>query len=523
MANVLFKRGLQARLTTATTPINDGTFYLTTDTNRLYADVLGKRVLLNQTVQFVDSIDTLMAKSSSWSAAEKVDHVNDLYYITGGNILAVYTDTGIDGGWTQINPDHNTYVTSTSFIAAAGSGDTVNLTIDVIDNDSNGHTATLAVKGSDGISVGVDDGALEISGDPYNFNGNIASNTLNLVLNNSSTTQTVAIKAAGASHFTANGAELLISSDNTVNASASLSVDNGVLTVGVTDSDSNVVSATAALGIQLSDNTFMPIVATGGLTAATSAIYSRADIDQMFKGLNSMTYKGTVSDTLPTSNVSVGDVYMVAQNGAASAVHAGAIVGDLFIATLAEGASEDASGYIPSGSIEWTYVPSGNDSLAEVSYTSVVTTATNQLILEDGNNITKAGIVLSAGTDMSLLSGSSTSGVLSTTISHATISTTTNAAASLSDGSATFTAIKGLTISNGHVTAIETDTFTPVTYNLTGATTTATDNRATVEIGLMDSNDIAQASANFTLESNTLAVSATGNNGVAVDLIWGTF
>jgi hypothetical protein len=50
MANVAFKRGLQANLTND--KIVEGSFYLTTDTNRLYYGVTtgAAPILLNQTV-----------------------------------------------------------------------------------------------------------------------------------------------------------------------------------------------------------------------------------------------------------------------------------------------------------------------------------------------------------------------------------------------------------------------------------------------------------------------------------------
>ena len=522
MANVLFKRGLQKDVPLSTA--QDGVFYLTQDTNRLYVGQGTKAILLNQTVNIIPTINDLKGLTTQWGANAN-QHINDFYYISESNILAVYTGSGEDNGWVQINPDTNTKNKSASVAASSNTAtNTANVDISVTDTDDISVTASMAVKGLNGISVDANNGVLEISGDPYALSGDIANGQLNLVLNNGSTTHTVVVKAKGAASLVKDNGELFISSENTVNESASLSVgDGGVLNVSITDSDSQSVAATAAIGIKLSDNTFMPIVETDGLVAAASAIYSRADIDQMFRGLNGMTFKGSVSDVLPTSNVSVGDVYIVATNGAASAVHAGTIVGDLFIAKLASGATEDANGYIPANKLEWTYVPSGNEDLADVTYTPIITTANHQLILQDGNDITKAGIVLNAGTNIALSSTESATGVLATTINHASISTTTTAAAALSNGAASFTAIKGLTISNGHVTAIETDTFTPVTYDLSGATATVANNKATVGIGLVDSNNIAQTGANFSIESSSLTITATGTNGIVADMVWGTF
>lgn len=97
MANILFKRGLQASLPTTA---QDGVFYLTTDTNRLYVGQGSTMALLNQTVQIVANVDSLPKNATK----------NDFYYCTAENVLAVW-----DGKWQQINKNTNdnidTYVT----------------------------------------------------------------------------------------------------------------------------------------------------------------------------------------------------------------------------------------------------------------------------------------------------------------------------------------------------------------------------------------------------------------------------
>lgn len=119
MANVLFKRGLQANLPTSN--IIDGAFYLTTDTNRLYIGSTNgvtngtpELVELNKSITVVNSVNDLPDNT----AGKKVE-VGQFYYIAGsnthtdtssggnnGNILAVVTS--ITNGvphWTQVNPD----------------------------------------------------------------------------------------------------------------------------------------------------------------------------------------------------------------------------------------------------------------------------------------------------------------------------------------------------------------------------------------------------------------------------------
>jgi hypothetical protein len=81
--------------------VHDGTFYLTTDTERLYYGNGTNLSLLNKVVKVVNSTDDLSVLTSSWNTdAKKLAHKDDFYYVTGGNILAVYTITGDTYGWT---------------------------------------------------------------------------------------------------------------------------------------------------------------------------------------------------------------------------------------------------------------------------------------------------------------------------------------------------------------------------------------------------------------------------------------
>lgn len=118
MANVKFKRGSQANLNTLIQGgvFDDGCFYLTSDTDRLYvAQSANELVELNKSITVVNSVAELPT-----SGVE----VGQFYYISGtnqhqdtanggnnGNILAVCTSCDANGTnphWTQVNPDTNT-------------------------------------------------------------------------------------------------------------------------------------------------------------------------------------------------------------------------------------------------------------------------------------------------------------------------------------------------------------------------------------------------------------------------------
>ena len=115
-ANVMFKRGTQSSFNNLST-YQDGCFYLTTDSHRLYIGTGGNKAdLVSQSVITYPnwaSIEALSNKSSS-NYAPGLCSEGQFYYAKAENILCTYSD----GKWVQINPDHNddhdTYVKSVS-------------------------------------------------------------------------------------------------------------------------------------------------------------------------------------------------------------------------------------------------------------------------------------------------------------------------------------------------------------------------------------------------------------------------
>lgn len=126
MANVMFKRGTQSSFNNLST-YQDGCFYLTTDSHRLYIGTSSNKAdLVSQSVITYPnwaSIEAL-SNSSSSSYAPGLCSEGQFYYAKAENILCTYSN----GKWIQINPDHNddhdTYVKSVS--VAKNTADTVN-------------------------------------------------------------------------------------------------------------------------------------------------------------------------------------------------------------------------------------------------------------------------------------------------------------------------------------------------------------------------------------------------------------
>ena len=110
--NVSFLRGTQDQLNKLT-DFQEGSFYLTSDSDRLYfAQGSKELVLLNHSVTVKNNLQEIQ----NIPAAERF--VGDFYYATLENILCTYTASG----WQQINPDTNTDTSIQSFNATKTAG-----------------------------------------------------------------------------------------------------------------------------------------------------------------------------------------------------------------------------------------------------------------------------------------------------------------------------------------------------------------------------------------------------------------
>ena len=559
MANVLFKRGQQATLNAQGFQAQDGVFYLTQDTNRLYIGEGTSLKLLNQTVQIVASLNELLSTSNSWDAAAKAAHRNDFYYIPanqgdhtnthGGNILVVWDGTE----WVQINPDTDTKLESVT-VSASAQNNIASVTVAAEDGTSNQNlTDTFTITGSGGLQVTGSSKNVNLVGETYTLshsidnNTNTASITLDATLGTDTSVDLVAGNNISFSTPVGNSNGIKIDAvDSQVNfAALGFGEHPGELTIDVTDTNGGEGEGTLQnVGIAVGAGTgnvgnyYVPITNTANKTAAN--IYTAEEIDSLINGLDGMTFKGTFGtggtvSVLPTTGVRNGDTYVIISNGMTSSdipgLSGGTLgsdgtrVGDMVIANGTE-----TDGFISSG-LSWVYVPSGNDAADAYSYTAVATAATNTLLLRNQIPTDIARISLTAGTDVDITS-TATDGFLSSTISHATYNAVTPVADSNpSTNTATFTAIKGITLSNGHVTGITTDTFTPLTYILSGATVTegtrfgasSSTNDITAQIALTDNqNGTAYGTANVKLSSSSITLTQS-NDSIVMDLVWGSF
>lgn len=585
MANVKFLKGTQSNFN-GLTQFTDGAFYLTTDTDRLYfAQSSTECVPLNQFIR------TVTAEEFNALTTDQVSK-GDYYYIPENNILAVCSNDSGSLTWTQLNPDTND---NTTFNEMNFEGSVTENTVTITEklkeyNAITGKQTTntlagdLKLKGTNGIALTADNDAhsttVTIEGDTYSLSSNMndarqyeAGKAYEvgdiIVLNGQYQRCKTPVAAdnntsggaivgsfeplnAGISLVSANGqksstfgftqganvtigqtnGEIKISAEDTTLEKGSLNVSNNKtqgFDIEVSDSRNNKVSGT-----------LNPVIKVGGSSVnfvngeADLPVYTTSEIDSKFKGLNGMTYKGTVGTSaltlLPTSNVSSGDTYMVAvANFEVGDINAKN--GDLFIATGTEG----ADGYIPSDGITWTHVPSGDDSFENSTYEGIATPGSNTWGVQEASSDQLIGdIQFVAGTNMSIsstLGGGDKADPTSmiTTIQHgsvgaASVTSTTDATPPDNSEINTFTAVTGVgRDSNGHVASVTTKKFkikdTKYTFG------TGVENNKIVT-KLTDSSSTEQAvTYGVTSSSLNVKTTATATNDVTVnvELQWGSF
>ena len=584
MANVKFLKGTQSNFN-GLTQFTDGAFYLTTDTDRLYfAQSETECVPLNQ---FIRTVSEAEFKALTTSQVSKGDY----YYIPEKNILAVCKDNNTTLTWTQLNPDSNDNTTFDEInFEGSATENTVTITeklkeYNAITGKQTGNTVVgnLKLKGTNGIALTAENTAksttITVEGDTYSLSSNMndarqyeASKAYKvgdiIVLNgqyqicktpvaSDNNTSAAAIIGsfeplnAGISLVSANGQE---SSTFGFKAGNNLTIGqtDGQITVSATDTTlkenglniSN--NATQGFDIKVSDTsntvvggTLDPVIKVGSSSVhfvegkADLPVYTTSEIDSKFKGLNGMTYKGTVGTAAlqnpPTSHVSSGDTYMVAAD---TTVNAQAVKkGDLFIATGEEG----ADGYIASSGITWTHVPSGDDNYQNSTYEGNATPGSNKWGIKEVSGSSVGDIQLVAGTNMSISStlggpDKNSTAAMITTINHGSVgavSVTDTTNATPQEGpteTSTFTAVTGVgRDSNGHVASVTTEQFkikdTKYTF---GAE--AKDNKIVTKLTDSDSG-IQSVKYGVTSSSLNVTTTAAATNDVTVnvELEWGSF
>lgn len=545
---VMFKLGTQAKIDqmiTSKTGYSVGTFYLTKDSDRLYVGQATGLKLLNKSVQVVETKEGLNQLTASWGT-DASSHKDDLAYVSGGNILAYFNGAG----WTQINPDNNDQLRSVLVnVEDAIKGAKVTTEVEVGEITK---FDSFTITGANGAKVeSVDGRNIKVTGDTYTMKVNAdKTNDVDIDLTSSLGQAASKVHVVGGSNVTISkgtGDVINIAAKDTTLSEGTSSIGaDGKLTIEITDTAGHSATTDVTLGAYLDDG-FHPI---GGNTDATKSqwpVYTKSQVDDKFKTLNPMRYRGTLgssgSHNITTdfklvdglSDVSSGDMFLVS-GSAKYGTDKTANSGDVLIAS---GTENDDGVFDATHPITWSFIPSGDDITLDTNYIFSVDETTNTMtIYSDVNDDeTPVGkIQLIAGSDIVVSTttngnpdGSGDKNQLLTTIAHAALfdstKNTSKSTANLTQDNNTFDAIKSITVNkNGHVTALETETVNLVTYTPGPGAVDTIDNGVKLSYSL-NANDeaVIDENAYFNLISTTLAVTKASSATASVELLWGEF
>lgn len=541
---VKFKLGTQASLNTLKDSQKGwevGTFYLTSDSSRLYIGQADELALLNKSVEIYDNLSKLKAKTT-------VSTKGDIAYCVTENVLAYYNGTT----WAQINPDDDTILTAlTQVVSSVDKG--VKITTGGTNSDA-GKTITAAdvtITGAKGAQVAMaNNKALTITGDTYTLNVKEhadATNDIDLVLDSAlQDDSTVHIKGGDNVTITkvADSNSIQIASKDTKLNGIILGLNkDGELQVGASDTAGTTgLLKQQKLGYFV-DGSYYGIGSDDETKRVDLPVYSKEQVDNLIKKLDGMTYRGTIGTSGTTftmdasynvlkggtaADIHIGDMFLVQGGKLTYATGKTAGIGDLLIATAKDGKSE-TNGVLAISDVEWTYIPSGDDAQIDTTYIFKAEGATDSMTITSSNGGRVVGKIAFAEGDGIVIDSTDNGGKsptqLSVTIKHDTYETTpTTDGKSLTNGG-TFDVIDSVTYDNGHITGINTKTIQTLEYKPGPDSATRDDATNTVTVAhtlQAGTNLVSDKNAKMVLKSDTLKLTASGNT-VTADLVWGSF
>lgn len=540
---VKFKLGTQASLNTLKASQKGwevGTFYLTSDSSRLYIGQADELALLNKSVEIYTNLAALKAKTTTSTEG-------DIAYCVTENVLAYYNGTT----WNQINPDDDTILTALTQVVSSVT-DGVKITTGGT-NSNAGKSVTAAdvtITGAKGAKVAMaNNKALTITGDTYTLNVQEhadATNDIDLVLDSAlQDASTVHIKGGDNVTITkvADSNSIQIAAKDTKLNDISLGLGaNGELQVGASDTGTTNVLKKQKLGYFI-DGSYYGIGSDNEAKRVDLPVYSKDQVDALINKLDGMTYRGTIGTSGTTftmdasynvlkggtaADIHIGDMFLVQGGKLTYATGKTAGIGDLLIAIAKDGKSE-TNGVLAIGDVEWTYVPSGDDAQIDTTYIFKAEGATDSMTITSSNGGGVVGKIAFAEGDGIVIDSTDNGGKapnqLSVTIKHDTYDTTpTTDGKSLTNGG-TFDVIDSITYDNGHITGINTKTIQTLEYKPGPDSATRDDATNTVTVAhtlQAGTSLVSDKNAKMVLKSDTLKLTASGST-VTADLVWGSF
>ena len=540
MAEILFKRGKHSALPSTAV---DGAFYLTTDSHRLYAGIGTELVDLNQYIKVVNTRDDL--NDYAQTAQE-----GDFYFVKTGNMLLIRQG----GAWVQVNSFTDTKNASLVF-----SGSNSSLTVTLTDSKGTPIDDTIAFIGQQGTDVSVDaDGNVTVKGCKYTLGSTATKDAEGKAITNYAINLNPSSAAVDSSTINLKpGKNIEFTSDanNTLTIGAIDANDIKLVDIDVADTDSTSATGHSGKGsLKLSitetsekvhNDTAKNVLyynygKNGDLTAynqETLNVYSKDEVDKIFKDLNPMKYLGTVEtigDLTGKTGVKIGDTYMASQGFDIKTITGNketqtCKVGDLFIAT----GTENASGTLDS--VTWTYVPSGDDSQTDTQYVATVNDTSNTVTIRstlDSKLLTSFNV---ASSDSKIeVTSTATKGddsnqnpdTLAIKVKHAEVNVEKT---EKDNDNSVFEVsyINSLKVdTTGHVTGYNVKTSQLGTFVLSGASLNKeADNKIKATINLADNIGGHTSSASFTIDAsaNDNLNAIMEGNTIKLAMEWGTF
>lgn len=399
MANVSFKRGPAANLATAGFSAQDGVFYLTTDTHRLYVGQDSELVDLNRYIKYVDTQNDLASSTSA---------VGDFAFVADGNMLLVYTGSA----WTQINAQDGNDVSRVSSI-----------TTPVVTSSAEGITVSFSVNQT----ITSKDSTSKADGEAIPVSFQIKASDL-------TTANNVAVGLAATTNSAA-GVDLATSGDgatgNKINIkggdNASVALSNGAIVVSAKDTTYTLGGTKNNIQIVNNDGTTQNLPVVSG--AKISATVADNKLTIAHTGL------AAAAET-KGSNISLDE-------GNSFKVVTGITAAD---------------GHVTGYTTQQVTVPDYSDT--QYSMEVAASGANTEIILID-NNDDKSTVTLKPSTDMVITPDTDAGSVTVAHKTYGAVSNTLDSSKNESatyEGS--FTVVDSVSTNNGHVTGVTTKKIT---------------------------------------------------------------
>ena len=530
MANIGFKIGSSDNLYKLTSAnLQEGTFYVTDDTNRFY---LGVKKGTQTALAPLNGDVVVVASENARDNLLKSGRIDGkLYYALNEKSLTYYNETS--KAWEVIN----SVVTISTISPEVEITDNNSATLGLLFTDSNGgnvNSGKFSFKGQNGITFSQGEGntsELIISGEIATIEAKDSS----IVLTHGDETSTIGLTGENVTIEASNNN--IIFSVDPIKDLEYVAQSSGFKPIFTTKAGNEIVG-TKLFNPQIKLNSESSAISfVNGI--ATLDVYNRAQVDSFLRTFNAVEYRGTVTDwnnlkgkEENNTQIKNGYAYLISgdnfkADGTGDVMPAGTLI-------IASG-SEESNGYIASANINWQYVTGSQiDTRYEQDFN-----LENGFYLKEENGNEVFGFKLD--TDESLALGQATSGDIKTvTVKHNDKYLSTDVDIDMpSDSMSPNTEFNVPIISKiirdqGHITGIETtpitfmDTYSEIKTYETALTQQANVNEIQVGTSLRlknsNGNDIGNAvsTASFGIKSDSLSLTNSANK-INIELTWGSF